>query len=238
MTEVNVGMKFGRLTVESKFGYYKKWNCVCECGSETTVVQCHLLSGNTKSCGCLKRDLTIEKNTTHGLSKRPEYSNWKDMNKRCFNPNNKRYADYAKRGISVHPDFVGSFVKWFEEIGEKPKDGRKWSVGRIDNNCWYTYGNIRWELDNTQARNHTKQKNNTTGVTGLGFQSKVISGRTYTSWIARWKSLDGKSKSRNFSADKYGHEEAKQLAIAYRNKMIQELNEQGAGYAESHGSDK
>ena len=129
-------------------------------------------------------------------------------------------------------------VKWFEEIGNKPQDGQKWSVGRIDNNGWYTYGNIRWELDNSQARNHTKQKNNTTGVTGLGIQTKIIAENSYTSWIAQWKSLDGKSCSKNFSTNKYGYEEAKQLAIAYRTKMIQELNKQGAGYAESHGSEK
>ena len=195
-------------------------------GKCMTEVKCNRALANIKRC------------TTHGMSKRPEYSNWKDMKKRCFNTNNKRYQDYAERGISVHKDFVESFVKWFEEIGPKPQDGQKWSVGRIDNNCWYTYGNIRWELDDSQARNHTKQKNNTTGVTGLGIQTKVIAGNSYTSWIARWNSLDGKSCTKNFSTNKYGYEEAKQLAIAYRNKIIQELNAQGAGYAESHGSEK
>ena len=127
---------------------------------------------------------------------------------------------------------------WLAEIGDKPNDGQRWSVGRIDNDGWYTYGNLRWELDNQQARNHTKQKNNTSGVTGVCFQDKIIAGRLYSTWVARWKDLDGKSKSKNFSADKYGNDAAKQMAIDFRNRMIEELNAQGAEYAGSHGSDK
>lgn len=184
-----------------------------------------------------KQQICIDRNTTHGMSKRPEYSNWKDMLKRCFNPKNKRYADYAERGISVHADFLEDFTAWFAEIGPKP-EGHGWSVGRIDNNCWYTYGNMRWETPAQQARNHTKQKNNTSGIVGVKFRKRLIGGNYYSTFTAAWKQLDGTSKSKDFSADKYGYEEAKQLAIAYRNKMIQELNEQGAGYADSHGSEK
>jgi hypothetical protein len=171
-------------------------------------------------------------------SKMPEYGNWKDMKKRCFNKNNKRYKDYAERGISVHPDFQHDFLKFLAEIGPKPDNITKWSIGRIDNNGWYTYGNIRWETPEQQARNHTKQKNNTSGTTGIAFQTKVIAGRTYSAWVARYKTLEGKSKSKNFSADKFGHDEAKQLAIDFRNAAIAELNAQGAEYADSHGSDK
>lgn len=184
-----------------------------------------------------KRSEALSKrNTTHGKSKTPEYQNWKDMLKRCFNENNKRYKDYAERGISVHEDFVFNFTSWLEEIGTKPEG--KWSVGRIDNNGWYTYGNIRWETDTEQARNHTKQKNNTSGVTGVKFQKHTIAGREYTTYVACWKTLCGKSKTKDFSTNKYGHEEAFKLACEYRNKMIEELNSQGAGYAASHGSEK
>lgn len=184
-----------------------------------------------------KQQICIDRNTTHGMSKRCEYSNWKDMKKRCFNPNNKRYQDYAERGISVHPDFVDSFPKWLKEIGDKPKDGQRWSVGRINNNGWYTYGNIQWELDGQQARNHSKQKNNTSGIVGVRRNSKTISGTDYHSWIATWS--DGeKKKSKEFSTNKFGEEVAKQMAISHRIKMIEELNAQGFEYAESHGSDK
>lgn len=184
-----------------------------------------------------KSEAAILRNTTHGMSKRSEYSNWKDMKKRCFNPNNKRYKDYAERGISVHPDFVESFPKFLAEIGTKP-EGSGWSVGRIDNNGWYTYGNIRWEQATQQARNHTKQQNNTSGVTGVKTRTRLISGSFYTSVTATWNDLEGKRHSKDFSADKYGYDTAFEMAVKFRQERIEELNTLGAGYSESHGSDK
>lgn len=56
------GRRFGRLTVvsqndvRSKSGNVK-WNCVCECGDTTVVAGRALLSGGTKSCGCLRSEV-------------------------------------------------------------------------------------------------------------------------------------------------------------------------------------
>ena len=159
------------------------------------------------------------------------------MIKRCFNPNNKRYEDYMGRGISVHLDFRNSFELFLQEIGEKP-EGKGWSVGRIDNNAWYTYGNIRWETLEQQSRNHTKQRNNTSGVTGVKFCSKAVNGTIYTSWVATWNYESNKKRTKNFSCNKYGHDIAKQMAIDFRAKMIEELNNKGFEYPKSHGSEK
>lgn len=123
-----IGNKYTKLTVVAPSGN-SKWLCKCDCGNEKICYTSQLVSGNNKSCGCLKREATIARNTTHGMSDRPEYGNWKDMNKRCFNPNNKRYADYAGRGISVHPDFIDSFPTWLAEIG--PQATRRSAM-----ECW------------------------------------------------------------------------------------------------------
>lgn len=232
-----LGNKYERLTVIEQVDK-SKWRCQCECGEEKVYYTSQLKTGNNKSCGCLRKDTVVSRNTTHGLSKRPEYSNWKEMNKRCFNPNNKRYEDYAGRGISVHEDFVKDFPAWLAEIGPKPDDVHKWSVGRIDNNGWYTYGNIEWQLDETQSRNHSMQANNTSGVTGIQKQIKNVSGKDYESFVACWNGLDGKKRTKNFSTNKFGFEGAKQAAIDYRNERLAELNALGAGYADSHGSQK
>ena len=232
-----IGSRFTRLTVVAQTGK-AKWLCKCDCGNEKVCYTCQLKDGNNKSCGCLKRDMTVARNTTHGLSKRPEYSNWKDMNKRCFNPNNKRYTDYAGRGISVHADFVESFPKWFEEIGPKPQDGERWSVGRIDNDGWYTYDNLEWQLDDEQARNHSLQKNNTTGFVGISKRTRTIAGNGYTSYKATFKGLDGKNKAKEFSSDKFGDAEALAMAVAWRAKELKELEKYGIIYAPSHGSSK
>lgn len=234
------GMVFNRLTVKgishkNKRGAYL-WDCICECGGSSKVLGGALKNGNTKSCGCLSSETTAKRSKTHGLSKTPEYSHWNDMLKRCFNKNSKRYENYALRGISVHEDFVKDFTKFLAEIGPKPLDGKRWSVGRIDNNDWYTYGNIRWETDEQQARNHTIQKNNKSGFTGVHVRSKFIRGVYYDSFVATWKTLDGKTRQKEFSNNKYGYEKARELAVEHRRKMIEKLQQDGAEYAQSHGT--
>ena len=53
-----IGQRFGRLLVTSFShtgkGYKKYWNCKCDCGNTTTVLQDQLRRGKTKSCGCLR----------------------------------------------------------------------------------------------------------------------------------------------------------------------------------------
>ena len=229
-----IGKKFERLTVVSQISA-KKWHCVCDCGNTKDVYESSLFTGHRRSCGCLVRDVLMARNVKHGMVNHPAYENWCGMIKRCFNPNDDRYESYMGRGISVHPDFRESFVAFLNEIGEKP-EGKGWSVGRIDNNGWYTYGNIRWETKEQQARNHTRQKNNTSGTTGVKL-SKAVNRNNYESWMASWNDETGR-KTKAFGCNKYGFEQAKQMAIDYRKKMIEELNERGFEYAISHGSDK
>ena len=58
--------KFGRLTVlykiENDNNKHTKWHCKCDCGNEVDVSVDSLMSENTKSCGCLKQESTINKN--------------------------------------------------------------------------------------------------------------------------------------------------------------------------------
>ena len=232
-----LGNKYERLTVVQQVSD-AKWLCKCDCGNEKVCYTSQLETGNNRSCGCLKKEAIVNRNTTHGMSKRSEYSNWKDMNKRCFNPKNKRYADYAGRGISVHRDFIKDFPAWLQEIGPKPADGQRWSVGRIDNDGWYTYGNIEWQQDDEQSRNHSKQVNNTSGITGIQLQNKFVSGKYYETFVACWNDESGIKRTKNFSTNKYGFEQAKQLAVDYRNRMLASLTHLGIIYAESHGSNK
>jgi len=64
------GQVFGRLVVVRQDGWYYKpnssggraarWLCKCSCGTTTTVVRGDLVSGATKSCGCLKKELHMK----------------------------------------------------------------------------------------------------------------------------------------------------------------------------------
>lgn len=57
------GQKFGRLTVlyeiskeQRKYKKKAEWECECECGNHIHATTESLTSGNTKSCGCLRKD--------------------------------------------------------------------------------------------------------------------------------------------------------------------------------------
>ena len=60
------GQRFGRLTVlrliENRSTGRKTWECQCDCGNTKIVKHNSLISGNTKSCGCLKKDSLTKAN--------------------------------------------------------------------------------------------------------------------------------------------------------------------------------
>ena len=54
------GQTFCKLTVmyeAEKRGRLRLWHCKCECGKEVDVYQTHLVSGNSRSCGCVRHKL-------------------------------------------------------------------------------------------------------------------------------------------------------------------------------------
>jgi hypothetical protein len=79
------GKVFGNLKVlfrdKEKKGGNAFWVCKCACGVNKSVRANHLLSGGTKSCGCLReRDLTGLKFNSWTVLKRIEKENPKDWN--------------------------------------------------------------------------------------------------------------------------------------------------------------
>ena len=55
-----VGKRFGKLTVTAYGGKEKgmhRWHCICDCGGKAIVGQTLLLSGRTKSCGCIQASI-------------------------------------------------------------------------------------------------------------------------------------------------------------------------------------
>jgi hypothetical protein len=88
----------------------------------------------------------------------------------------------------------------------------------------------------TQAennRNATRRRDNASGVAGV---SRGNNGRGTYYWTARWQDCDGKSCQERFSINKLGEQEAFRLACEYRAKTLEELNKQGAGYSDRHGT--
>lgn len=151
------GLRVERLLVlgmhPRKKGENIKWLCVCDCGVEKLIDSGSLKSGRVKSCGCLSRENTISRNTTHGQAGKvvaPSYNSWAGMIDRCRNPNNKKYKDYGGRGIKVSDEWM-DYVVFLQDMGPSPGVG--YSIDRIDVNGDYKKSNCRWATPLEQAAN-------------------------------------------------------------------------------------
>lgn len=93
---------------------------------------------------------------------------------------------------------------------------------RIENLRLATY---RQKKKNT---NKAMDKRNTTGATGVKFRK--YKDKNCPSFIASWMDKDGVQRSKSFSINKYGEEEALRLACEHRKKIVEELNQAGLFY--------
>ena len=225
-----IGIRFGTLVVieldhlgERNRTY---WKCQCDCGNTSVVKGSNLVSGGTSSCGCRGGHGKF----SHEMSGSGIYRAWGKMRSRLFNKNYAGYENYGGRGISCC-DKWKTFRGFYEDMGPSYKDGL--TLERKHPNGDYCKENCEWIPLEEQPYNKTKRKDNKSGYTGV-FLNTQKDGRQY--WQALWADPFGKKSNRKlFSVKKLGFDEAKALAIEYRDKMIRMLIEQGVPYKPTHG---
>jgi len=151
------GQQFSRLFVIER-SMTSKWLCRCDCGGLRTYTASQLRRQVVRSCGCLRREKTIERSTKHGNARRgrltTEYNIWSEMHRRCKNQSDKSYARYGGRGIRVCAAW-SSFEQFFADMGNRPAG---WTLDRIDNKQGYSAENCRWAEWKTQQRNRTNNR--------------------------------------------------------------------------------
>lgn len=151
-----IGKRFGRLTVVKlsslAYGRGSYWWCTCECGSRSRLFSgSELNRGNTKSCGCLTREIVSQRNRTHGKSDTVEWKTWQAMRKRCTNPLHPHYPSYGGRGIRVCDAWINSFETFLKDMGHKPSP--EYSLDRLNNEGHYEPANCAWRTSRQQQNN-------------------------------------------------------------------------------------
>jgi hypothetical protein len=179
------GRRFERLLVTGRSGSDKNkgaiWECKCDCGLSKPVRAGDLLSGKTKSCGCL----AIEARTKHGRNGTKLYNVWRGMLARCANP---MTANYHGRGIKVCEAWL-DFKTFLRDVGEIPFEGA--TLERKDNDGDYEPDNVVWASRKEQSANtrtnlwleHNGERHilaQWAEITGLG--TKTIGDRLRRGW--------------------------------------------------------
>jgi hypothetical protein len=156
------GDRFGRLTVMRKAGPLRglrRYRCECDCGRQTTVLAKRLYTGDTRSCGCLHRELAEERlpeaQVAHGHARKASwsgtYGSWRAMIGRCTYQSNAGYENYGGRGIAVCDRWRESFEAFLTDMGERP--GPHYELDRVDSDGDYEPGNVRWATRSENQRN-------------------------------------------------------------------------------------
>jgi len=173
-----LGNKYNRLEVIDDLIYWevgkrRKVLCRCSCSDKTEklVGLAQLINGNTKSCGCIQKEITVARNFKHGYSERknkdPLYDLWGNMCNRCLNEDNESYKNYGGRNITICDKWrynSKNFIEWCLENGWE----KGLTIDRVNNDGNYEPGNCQFVTRQVNNENRRLlQDRNKSGYRGV-----------------------------------------------------------------------
>lgn len=178
------GQRFGRWTVLKKApprqsGIGAFWVCKCDCGNTKEVLGASLKKGDTKSCGCYRKELVSKAMSAHKYPYPRLRTIWRNMIDRCENQNATSYPLYGAVGIDVCKEWknLDTFVEWALSNGYADD----LTIDRVDGTKGYCPNNCRW-VSKIQQQNNKRNNHLLT-----------VDGKTDT--IANWARYSGLSHS-------------------------------------------
>src|ERR1043165_874637 len=136
-----------------RFNGCAAWCCLCDCGARVDVSGGYLRNGRTRSCGCLRREVSRKNATSHGRYLTTEHLSWREAKQRCHNPKNTQFHRYGGRGIRMCDEWRRDFLAFLAHMGPKPPGH---TLDRINNDGNYEPGNVRWATPKQQANNRRR----------------------------------------------------------------------------------
>lgn len=194
--KITAGEKFGHLEVlrldDSRAGSRPYWICRCDCGTICSVAATHLMSGHTKSCGCLRSrrqsrrrlDLTGDRyGRLEVLGPMRENSPFYDMVKD---------GEYTEKGDALSSDLwicrcdCGKICVCQKEglrsgttqscgclRNEQSRKNMRKAIHFADNTCVERIASRKTFSNNTSGHRGVYLRKNGTWRASIGFQGKV-----------------------------------------------------------------
>ena len=217
------GQRFGRLVVinllTSKGAKRHKWLCKCDCGNECAVLGNSLAGGHTKSCGCLRKEVTSQ--LSKSKARKITYSFYEDYiigDDGCghqFMIDNDDFDRIKERHWTYSEGYWSTYIK-IDDKGMRvgmhtfiiqPKDG--YVIDHADrnrsNNRKY---NLRQATVSQNSMNRTLRKNNS-GITGVMLDKRRNKWRASITlnqkfiWLGEYADKDDAIKARLLAEAKY-----------------------------------
>jgi len=170
---MNKGDRFNFLVFQSVDPENKKKGLfLCDCGCTKSITINDVRRGRNKSCGCKKAELCGDATRKHGLGKSKLWNVWASLDKQVSDPNALNEVSEEWRGQD-------GFLHFLRDMGAPPNDDSV--VVRCDITKAFSKDNCVWGTSENAKWTKGKPANNTSGVKGVSFHTRLKKWQAYVS---------------------------------------------------------